>query len=114
MGSGNWAVLMHMHSMGWGKEKEADSIFIFQLPNISVTSAHVVQISLVKSKRLKMKAGKTKHTDTTRTKTNPRTKQTKPPHIKRKSWVIKKTTEIKAEDIRFTKKLGCLQRSTTS
>lgn len=99
-----------MPSMGWDKEKEADSIFFFQLLNTSITSAHTVQMSLVKSKRLKMDVGKTKHTDTTRTKTNLRTNQTKPPHVKRKSWV-KKTKEIKAENIRFTKKLGCLQEA---
>lgn len=67
-GSGNWAVLMHMHSMRWGKVKEADSIFISQLLNIglhclniSVTTACIVQRSLER-RRLKMKLGKKKPT----------------------------------------------------
>lgn len=85
-------MLMHMHSMGRGKVKEAESIFISQLLNIrlhclniSVTSAYIVQRSLVKSRRLKMKLKK------------------------RKSWAKKvERNEIEVENTRFAKKLGCL------
>lgn len=61
-GSHNWAVLMHMPSKGWGRGREADSIFIslnFRLHclNVSVTSACIAQKSSVRSRRLKIKVG---------------------------------------------------------
>lgn len=72
---------MHMPSKGWGKGREADSIFIslnFRLHclNVSVTSACIAQKSSVRSRRLKIKVGGKKKKQPKKKSTNNNNKST--------------------------------------
>lgn len=108
-----------MHSKGWGKGREADSVFIslnlrLHCKNISGTSASIAEKSLVKSRRLKIKVKKKqtkKIAQTTKTpKKTKSKKQTRTQAPQKKTFRPKRLNETKVENARFAKKISAAEK----